>query len=94
MGPAVFLIGMAIYAGIPFSICLGLGWSGRRRAAWCVAGVIAGLAVAAMAVLSLGEYEAGLAGFAILLFGLVVLLPIMVGALLGAALGQVLGRNR
>lgn len=79
--------GMLFVAGIPFAICLGLGLSGKRRAAWRLAGVIAVLAVAAPVLLSLGDLH-GQAGLGIILFAITVLLPGVAGALLGAGLGH------
>lgn len=85
-----FLVGLLFFAGIPFAICFSLGVRGRGRGAWWGAAIIVALAFAVAVPLWTGEYEAGLAGFAILLFTATVLLPAVLGAVLGAGTGHLL----
>lgn len=85
-----FVLGVLMIAGVPFAICFSLGMAGRGRGAWWGAGIIAALALAVAVVLWTGDYQAGLAGFAILLFTAVVILPVILGALLGAGLGHLM----
>jgi len=83
-----FALGLLFFAGVPFAICFSLGVRRRGRGAWWGAGAIAALALAVAVPLWTGEYEAGLAGFAIILFTATVLLPAVLGALLGAGTGR------
>ena len=85
-----FLLGVLVAAAVPFAICFALGVSGRGRGAWWGAGIVAALALAVAVPLWTGEYEAGLAGFAIILFTATVLLPAALGALLGAGTGHLM----
>ena len=87
MEPNPFIVGVLTFAAIPFAVCFVLGLNGRVRGALRGAGIVVVLAVLIAVPLWMGDYEAGLAGLAILFFTAAVLVPPAVGALLGAGLG-------
>jgi hypothetical protein len=78
---------------LPFLICLVLGWSGQRRAAWLTFGAVTVTAFATAIGIEAND-RSGDGGMGAMIIAIVLLAPAIVSALLGAGLGHLLGRNR
>ena len=79
--------------GLSFLICLVLGWSGRRWAAWLTCGAILAF-TGAVPVLIEANDTVGDAGMGLAFLVILVLAPMAVASVVGAGLGHFLGRRR
>lgn len=79
--------------GLSFLICLVLGWSGHRWAAWLTCGAILAFTVAVPVWIEAND-TVGDAGMGLAFLVILVLAPMAVASVVGAGLGHFLGRRR